>query len=296
MAKKALGKGLSALIPESNKYLQPLPSAKNILSEKGVLDIPLDKIEHNPYQPRTEFHEDKLKDLVSSIKQKGIIQPLVVRKKGDKYEIVVGERRFLAAKKLKLQTIPAILRKVDDEESLELAIIENIQRSNLNPIEEARAYEQLMSKYSLTQEAVAEKVGKSRESVANMLRLLKLSVEIQKFVLDEKISMGHARALLSLKTSDKQRDFARRIIAQHLSVRDVEKLISLQLVSKSGHIKVKKKSAPSLSPYVQSMSEKIQEKIGTKVTIKESSRQGFGKIEIEYYSHDDLDRIFHLLG
>lgn len=295
MTKKALGKGLSALIPE-NKNIMSLSSQKAASPDKGILEIPLSKIERNPNQPRTEFHEDKLADLISSIQEKGIIQPLVVRQKGDKYEIVVGERRFLAAKKLKLSVIPAIIRKADDEESLELAIIENIQRSNLNPIEEARAYEQLMSKYTLTQEAVAGKVGKSRESVANMLRLLKLSNEIQRFVLDEKISMGHARALLSLEHADKQRDIARRIIAQRLSVRDVEKLVSQANGPKLKTSKIKIKSKVMSSPYIQAMSEKIQEKTGTKVTIKESSKPGFGKIEIEYYSQDDLDRIFHLLG
>ena len=296
MSKKALGRGLNALIPNIKKSSERVSSKDRASAGIGINEIELEKIIPNPSQPRIKFKEEDLRNLGASIKSKGIIQPLVVRPRGEKYEIIAGERRYLAAKRLKLKRVPIIIRKSDDEESMELALIENIQRSDLNPIEEARAYETLMEKYSLTQVAVGEKVGKSREAIANILRLLKLPSDVQKFVLDEMISMGHARALLSLQHEQQQRDMAGRVIAQKLSVRDVEKLVALKQSDNKKVKKVKKQFSQRLSPYVQSMAEKIQEKIGTKVTIKENLKKGSGKIEVEYYSHDDLDRIFHLIG
>ena len=204
MAKKALGRGLSALIPDIKSRGASLMKGKEDAHRSDILEIEVKKIVRNPLQPRTQFDEKEIDEMCASIKEKGIIQPILVRPKKTGYEIIAGERRFLSAKKLRLEKVPVIVKDINDEESLELAIIENIQRSDLNAIEEARAYEMLMSKYSLTQDAVGKKVGKSRESVANSLRLLKLPDDVQSFVLRGKISMGHARALLSLTSFDQQ--------------------------------------------------------------------------------------------
>ncbi len=297
MSRKGLGRGLSALIPE--KKIKKTKDIENIETQKsikdtGLTEIELSKIKPNPYQPRIEFIDEEIDELSKSIKEKGVLQPVIVRKREDFFELVVGERRYLAAKRAGLKKIPAIIKDLNDLESLEIAIIENIQRSNLTPIEEAKAYKRLMEEFNLTQQAVSEKVGKSRVAVANTLRLLNLPDDIKDFLNQGLLTMGHARALLSLDNPEKQRELANRIIAQSLSVRETERLVSLRL-EKTTSLKKKKKSKSNLkttaSPYLQSMAEKIQEILATKVVIYESKKEGSGKIEIHFYSHEDLDRI-----
>ena len=303
MAKKGLGRGLSALIPDKKKEITntnktgfSIKDEAIETKEDNILEIDISKIKANPFQPRIEFLEDELEELANSIKEKGILQPVVVRKKGDFYELVVGERRLKAAKKAGLKKIPAIIKSYSDKESLEVAIIENIQRSNLSPIEEAKAFKRLMSEFNLTQQEVSEKVGKSRVFVANTVRLLNLPEDIQQLVTKGVISMGHARALLSLDSEKKQMELANRIVFQGLSVRETENIVSnmSSKIKKSQKIK-KKKSNTTDSPYLNAMAEKLQEILGTKVVISENSSKQIGKIEIHFYSHDDLDRILDII-
>lgn len=294
MTKKALGRGLNSLIPDIKKDAVEKKTDAAHISRKDILEIPIDKITSNPFQPRTKFDDAKISELAASIKAQGVIQPLIVRQQKDGYELIAGERRLLACRRLQLSFVPVIVREASDEDSLELALIENIQRDDLNSIDEAKAYEMLMEKHSLTQDAVADKVGKSRAAVANTLRLLKLPDEVQQYLLQGKLSMGQAKPLLSLNDPESQKVMAIRIIAQNLSAREVEHLISLKTGEKHHAKKLPKKRNVSASPYVQSMADKLQEKLATKVTITENSKKGTGKIEIEYYSHDDLDRIFHV--
>ena len=281
-ARKALGRGLEALIPD-------LPDDQED-DRQSVLQVPIDRISANPYQPRQSFDQARLDELARSILEKGVIQPVTVRRKNGKeeYELIAGERRLRAARQTGYQTIPAIVMAVSSpEEMMELSLIENIQRDDLNPIHEARAYLRLQEECHLTQEEVATRVGKNRATVANTLRLLKLPPDVQKSLLADEISMGHARALLGLENRAKQADMCRQIVKKGLSVRKVE-----ELVRKS--FEEKRESAPSRKPHDLAAAESIMQRIlGTKVNI--NRRQHKGKIEIEFYSADDLNRILELL-
>lgn len=281
-AKKVLGRGLEALIPD-------LPDDQE--GRQSVLQLPIEKISANPYQPRQSFDQSRLDELARSILEKGVIQPVTVRRKHDEkdeYELIAGERRLRAARQTGYQTIPAIVMTVSShEEMMELSLIENIQRDDLNPIHEAKAYLRLQEECHLTQAEVATRVGKNRTTVANTLRLLKLPDNVQKSLLSEQISMGHARALLGLEKRTEQADLCKQIIKKGLSVRKVEELVKM-------HFEEKRESPPTRKPHDLTAAESIMQRIfGTKVNI--NRRQHKGKIEIEFYSTDDLNRILELL-
>jgi ParB family chromosome partitioning protein len=284
MNRKALGRGLSALLGEENQQT----------GEEGFLEIDLDLIEPNSQQPRTRFTEENLEELAQSIRANGLVQPIVVRKKGTRYEIVAGERRWRASQRAGLQKIPAVIKDVADEKLLELALIENIQRQELNAIEEAKAYKNLIESIGLTQEMIAERVGKNRTFITNYLRLLRLPDDIQNLVSEEKLSAGHARALLMIDNPDSQRQVARNIIEMGLSVRETEKAV--KRVSKGGsEIIANKRVKPNLDANLKAAEVKLRRRFGTQVKIAPDGRGTGGKIELEYYSDADLDRIFQLM-
>lgn len=280
--------GASVFVPQ-----EPVPSdipqtiAPSTTHSSGTMEIPVEKISPNPHQPRLNFDEVKLEELAQSIKEHGILQPLVVTKEGDQYEIIAGERRFQAAKKIGLPTVPVIVRIASEQEKLELAIIENIQRHNLNPIEEAKAYLRLQDEFGMQQEAVAKKMGKSRSAVANTLRLLHLPIEIQRAVAEGKISEGHAKALLAIENPEKQRAVFDLIIKEELTVRETE--MKVRSISVSPHIR----STVVLHPEIISRTEHLTQILGTKVKISPSGKGG--KIMIEYYSPEDLDGLLRRL-
>lgn len=254
-----------------------------------IREIPVADVTPNPYQPRREFNPDKLRELTASIREKGVIQPVVVRPKEGKYELIAGERRLRAAQEIGLEKIPAVIRDVSDGEALEIALIENIQREELNPIDEAEAYRQLINEFTLTQEELAKKVGKDRSTITNFLRLLNLPLAIQDQVADGMLSMGHARALLPIPNEAVQVELSSKIIKQELSVRKTE-----ELVRKLTNPDVSRETVPAeRDPNIIAIEEEITESLGTKVTIKPGKDKG--RIEIEYYSADDLERLIERL-
>lgn len=255
---------------------------ESIRGDKFVIEVDVNQIEANPMQPRHQFDEEKLDNLAASIKTHGIIQPLIVTKKGNFYELIAGERRFQASKKIGLKKVPVIIREADELQKLELAIIENIQRHDLNPIEEGKAYQKLIDEYQMTQEEVASKMGKSRSLVANKTRLLSLPIEIQRGLIEGKISEGHAKAILSLANPEKQRAMYELILANNLTVRQVEE--KAQETSLRSHER-KSKSDPE----IKALENTLVEALGTKVKISKSGDKG--KIVIEYYSQEDLDAL-----
>jgi len=277
MSKKALGKGLSALLP-------PMESS----GSEELLEIDLDLLEVNDEQPRTVFDEQKLNELAESIEENGLVQPILVRRKGNRFQIIAGERRWRAAQKAQLLKIPAIVKEIADDKLLELALVENIARQELNAIEEALAYQKLISIYKLTQEQVARRVGKERSSVANIIRLLKLPEEIQQMVATEKISMGHARALLRLEDIQTQLQVAQKIINFSLSVREVEKLVE-QLCATPVAIE-----PVTVDPNVKDAEKKLQYRFGTQVKIHFNNKTG-GRIQIAFNSEEELDRLYEIL-
>lgn len=278
MKKFGLGKGLSALIPEKEE------------KESDIKLISPDKIKPNPYQPRREFKETELQELALSIKEKGIIQPLIVRKiDNDEYELIAGERRLRAAKIAQISEIPVIIMDCSEEDLLQLSLIENLQREDLNPVEEAKSYEALISKFSLTQEEVAKKIGKSRPDVANTLRLLNLPDFILQGIREGKITAGHGRCLLSLPSNDLQNKIYYQIVLKKLSVRDTEEVVR-NLTAETGKQKRKKKPE---AIFVSDIVEKLSGILGTKVKISGSGKKG--KIYIDYYSSEDLERIIDIL-
>mgnify|MGYP001323097987 CR=1 FL=1 len=286
--KSGLGKGLDTLIPSSgnSETKKPVVEAK----DHGETIIKLNKIEPNRGQPRRNFDEDSLVELADSIKQFGVLQPLLVQKKGSFYELIAGERRWRAAKIAGLKEVPVIIREFTKQESIEIALIENIQRENLNPIEEAQAYKRLLTEFELKQDEVAERVSKSRSAVTNSMRLLKLDDRVQQMIVDEMISTGHARALLAIEDSDKQYALANTIFDEKLSVRETEKL-----VKEINNPKEKKVKPTTVNTVIfEDMANKMKEVIGTKVVVNDSGK-GKGMIKIEYYSEDDLERIYHML-
>ncbi len=276
--RKALGRGLGALLPSV-----PAGSA-----EKTFLELPVEDIIPNKYQPRTTFNEESMNELAQSIKSDGVIQPVIVRRSGAQYQLITGERRWRAAKKAGLKTIPAVIRDVSEFRTLEWALIENIQRQDLNPIEEATAYASLIDDFHLTQEELAQRVGKDRSSIANYLRLLKLPADIKGMIQRHELSTGHAKALTGLEKAKDQLELARRIIQEQLNVRQVENLIRGW---KSDRTKTSKsnRSVQTQDPNLRAAQQKLQEYLGTKVSI------GAAKIEIHFENQDDLIRIYDLL-
>ncbi|MEE9553943.1 MAG: ParB/RepB/Spo0J family partition protein [candidate division Zixibacteria bacterium] len=288
MKRPALGKGLDALIPGAASSHEDNDSSVDP-GRKAIAEIPLEKIVPNPYQPRQAFNSAKLAELVESIKEQGVIQPIAVRPVDDSYEIIAGERRFRAVEKLGWNTIPSIVfDSTDNETAMELALIENLQREDLNPIEEATAYSRLMSECSLSQADVAVKVGKDRSSVANIVRLLSLSEEIQNLLIKGDITSGHARALLAVPTSSERDILAARIVKEGLSVRGLEKLVYSQ---KSARKSNRPKERPA---QIISIEESLKRKLATRVILSQK-RKG-GKITIEYYSNDELNRLLEFFG
>jgi ParB family chromosome partitioning protein len=273
--KTALGRGLEALIPERGQE---------------VVEIELSRITPSPEQPRKVFKDDALKELASSIREKGVLQPVLVkREESGGFSLIAGERRFRAARLAGLKKIPAIVRETDPEDSLEIALIENIQRENLGPIETAQAFERLMRQFHLTQERLSEKVGKERATVANYMRLLKLPDEVKKLINDGALSMGHARAILSIEGAAPQMEAARKIVKNGLSVREAE-----TLADKRSKIKGKEAVPPqNKDPQVKNIEEKLIKSLGTKVKLHHSGKKG--RIEIEYYSLEELDRLLDIL-
>lgn len=286
-----LGKGLDSLIPEG-KITVPAKKVEEKVVEKVVYKeqmVKITKIEPNKEQPRRNFEEDALLELSDSIKQFGVLQPLLVQEKGDYYEIIAGERRWRAAKLAGVKEVPVIIRDYTEQEVVEIALIENIQRENLNPIEEATAYRRLLTEFHLKQDEVAERVSKSRTAVTNSMRLLKLDEKIQQMIIDDMISTGHARALLAIEDKDEQYNLANRIFDEKLSVRDVENIIRQMKNPKSR----KEKKEVKNSFIYKDLEEKMISVVGTKVNVNQKAN-GKGKIEIEYYSDAELERIFDL--
>lgn len=293
--KRGLGKGLDSLIP--NSVLKPATPEKlaeenkvSVKSEEKAAEtlVKITKIEPNREQPRKNFDEEALNELAESIKHYGLISPILVQDKKDHYEIIAGERRWRAAKIAGLKEVPVIIREYTEREIAEIALIENVQREDLNPIEEAMGYKRLIEEFDLKQEEVAECVSKSRSAITNSLRLLKLAEEVQKYLIDGELSMGHARALLAVEDSEKQTFLAKKIINEKLSVREVEKLV------KNLDKPVKEKPAPDtqLQAIYESYEEKIKQSLATKVKILPSVKtKGAGRFEIEFYSTEDFERI-----
>ena len=293
MEKKALGRGLSALISSGRSVedvlKKELPLEPKAGHDKGVLYAELSKLVPNRFQPRTNFEEEPLAELVNSIKEKGVLAPLLVRRQGEKYEIIAGERRWRAAKQLKIDRVPVVIRDVNDQEALVLSIVENIQRQELNPIEEAHAFSRLIKEFSLTQELVAQAVSKDRSTVANILRLLILPLEIQKAISSGKLSFGHGKVLLGLESIPQQIKLAQLILSKSLSVRELENYISSNRLSS-----LKKRKTPKdKDPYVADLEKQLQQILGTKVKIFAYKKRG--KIQIEYYSDEDRERILNIL-
>jgi len=289
MAARGLGKGLDSLIPMSvaeDKIIEDV--AKKEGNTEEVVDI--NYVTPNRDQPRKSFDKEKLEELAESIKIHGIVEPILVQDRKDHYEIVAGERRWRAAKLAGLKKVPVFVRNYTERQIKEISLIENIQREDLNPIEEALAYKDLMTEYSLTQEEVASRVSKNRSTITNSLRLLKLGKKVQKMLIDKSISEGHARALIGIEDEKKQLEIAEKIVKNKLSVRDVEKLVK----ESNKPSKPKKELSEDLEIFYKDIAEKMKQKLGTKVTIN-AKEDGSGKIEIEFYSNDDLDRIKFLL-
>jgi ParB family chromosome partitioning protein len=297
MAKQALGKGLGALIKKQAAPAAADNAAVSPDDSKRVRDVPLDQIIPSPLQPRTTFIESPLDDLVESIRQHGIIQPLIVRVVDGKYELIAGERRWRASKKLGLATAPIIEREASDRDVLEMALIENLQREGLNPMEEASGYVRLAKEFSLKQEEIAARVGKSRASVANAMRLLDLHKDVQALVAQARLSVGHAKAILAIKDHDSQLLASDQILRRQLTVRAAEKLTQSFLANNSPATGDPKK--PATAPretdiHIRALANRLREAFATHVSIQHSPKKG--RIEIEYYGDDDLQRILDLLG
>lgn len=295
--KGGLGKGLDSLITDKvgvNKIAVKNESKKDENSIEGIL-VNINKVEPNREQPRKNFDEDALVELSDSIKQFGIIQPLLVQDKKDYYEIIAGERRWRAAKLAGLKEIPVLVKNLTDQEVVEISLIENIQRENLNPIEEAFAFKRLLTEFHLKQDEVAERVSKSRTAVTNSMRLLKLNEKVQQMVIDDMITTGHARALLGISDSDKQYIVAQKIFDEKLSVRETEKLVKkIQHEKEHPVVETGKILDPKMEAIYHDLEEKMKYILGTKVAINQKDKNK-GKIEIEYYSMDELDRIMDLM-
>ena len=290
MAARGLGKGLDALIPAGDKKIT---KEENTKGAETVVKIT--KVEPNRSQPRKNFDEDALQELADSIKQFGLLQPILVQDKGEYYEIIAGERRWRAAKLAGLKEVPVIIRNYSSQEIVEISLIENIQREDLNPIEEAQAYKRLLTEFNLKQDEVAERVSKSRTAVTNSMRLLKLCDGVQQMIIDDMLSTGHARALIPIEDPELQLQLAQRIFDEKLSVREVEKLV--KSILKPAEEKPKKEEIPQSLMYIyQNIENKLKDKLSRKVAISPKGKNGSGKIEIEFYSNDDLEKLIEILS
>ena len=291
MAQRGLGKGLDSLIPASVAG----SSGDKKEQKKTEMVVKIAKVEPNRDQPRKNFDEDALQELADSIKQFGLLQPILVQERKDYYEIIAGERRWRAAKIAGLKEIPVIIRNYSDQEIVEISLIENIQREDLNPIEEAQAYKRLLEEFHLKQDEVAERVSKSRTAVTNSMRLLKLCDGVQQMIIDDMLSTGHARALIPIEDQEMQLQLAQKIFDEKLSVREVEKL--MKGILKPEKEKLKKEEKQQTIQYIyQDIENKLKEKFSRKVEISSKGKNGSGKIEIEFYSNDDLDRLVETLS
>lgn len=290
-SKGGLGRGLGALLPD---FDEPVVSEDE---RHRIVELDLEKVMPNPDQPRKHFDEDQMTDLVESIREHGVLQPIIVAPQEEHYLIVAGERRWRAAKRVGLATIPAIVKELSEDQIFELALIENIQRADLNPIEEARGYKQLADRFGYSAELIAKRMGKSRPQVANALRLLALPEEVLAFVEEEKLTVSHVRPLLALNDGKWQIEFAHEIYQSNLSVRDVETMIN-KLKEKGSITTVTKQvlfeEPPTLAPELVTIQEQLKNRLGTQVKIKNSGKKG--KIEIEFYGRDDLKRVLDALG
>lgn len=290
--KGGLGKGLDSLI--ADKVGGTANAVEKSSDSKPDVMVPISKVEPNKEQPRKNFDEDALLELAESIKQFGVLQPLLVQDRNDYYEIIAGERRWRAAKLAGLKQVPVIIKHLTDQEIVEISLIENIQREDLNPIEEAIAYKRLLNEFNLKQDEVAERVSKSRTAVTNSMRLLKLNDKVQQMVIDDMISTGHARALLAIADEEKQFTIAQKIFDEKLSVRETEKLVKKYQKMKASPVKDVNQDKVKLDAVYQEVEEKMKTILGTKVIINQKDSMK-GKIEIEYYSPSELDRIYELL-
>ncbi len=302
--KRGLGRGLSNLIPTDDTTEDVSPKAskqtktgavtKTEVVKKVEQTLNINRIEPNKNQPRKEFNEDALQELADSIKQFGVIEPLVVVKRKGYYELIAGERRWRAARLAGLKEVPVVIKDYDDQQIVEIALIENIQREDLNPIEEAHAYERLIQEFNLTHDEVAERVSKSRTTVTNALRLLKLTEKVQQMLIDDMLSTGHVRALITITEPQLQYETAMYIFDKKLSVRETESYVK-KLLNKKPKEKTSEKEDPELSFLYKAIENRLKESLGTKTTIKAKTKDS-GKIEIEYYSQEDLERITQLLA
>jgi ParB family chromosome partitioning protein len=282
VSRKALGKGLDALIPDLR--------GDDRKGDGRVLEIIIDEIAANPYQPRSRIDDGSLEDLKESIGEKGVLQPVIVRRKSGRFELVAGERRLRAAKLAKLTSIPAVIRSVSDSEALEIALVENLQREDLNPIDEARGYRELINRFNLTQEQLAKKIGRDRSTIANVLRLLNLPEQVREGLERGEITMGHARALLGLEDPKHIEGIYRSILHRGLSVRQVEALVRRKIRARAKRTR----STPAVDPEIGRIEEDLMRRLGTRVKV--ISHGGHGRIEIEFYSSDDLTRILETIG
>ncbi len=287
--RKGLGKGLDTLIPKGVVINDKNTPAGTSQAAKPDMVVKITKVEPNRNQPRKKFDEDSLQELSDSIKTHGVIIPILVVDRGDYFEIVAGERRWRAAKMAGLKEVPVIVREYTDREIAEISLIENIQRTDLNPIEEAMAYKSLIDEYNYKQDELADRVSKSRTTITNSLRLLKLTDNVQDMIVEDMISAGHARALLSIDDPDQQYELAQRIMDEKLSVRDIEKIVKAK-----NKPKIEKKKNEKQEALYRDIEEKLKTNIGTKVTIT-AKGDNAGKIEIEFYDQDDLQKIMDLL-
>ncbi len=290
-AARGLGKGLDSLIPAATTPKTETEQGTKEKEAETVVKITM--IEPNREQPRKNFDEDSLQELAESIKQFGLLQPILVQDRKTYYEIIAGERRWRAAKLAGLKEVPVIIRNYTDQEIVEISLIENIQREDLNPIEEAQAYKRLLTEFNLKQDEVAERVSKSRAAVTNSMRLLKLCDEVQQMIIDDMISTGHARALITIEDPEQQYTIAQKIFDEKLSVRDVEKLV--KNLNKPEKVRKTVLEDERLAVIYQSLEEKLRQALGTKATIT-SKGNGAGKIELDFYDNDDLDRLIDLLS
>ena len=289
--KHGLGKGLDALIPASDgqkikSSSAPAAKEQTKMEQSAPLIVRISQVEPDRTQPRKEFNEEKLEELAGSIRNVGVVEPLIVTDEGDHYRIISGERRWRAAQKAGLKEIPIIIRKLTEKEIAEIALVENIQRVDLNPIEEAQGYQRLMQEFGYTQEEVAARISKNRSTVANTLRLLKLSEPVRQMLIEEKISAGHARALVMIEDPEQQLEIARKAAEEHLSVRDIEKLLKNK--DRLPRRTLEKNEIPA-SDY-HALEERLKSSLGTKVSIS-AKANGKGKLEIEFYSNEDLEKI-----
>lgn len=287
--RRALGRGLSALIPSRGEAGPPPVQQPPERAQESVTSLAIDLIDPNPTQPRSVFDHDRLEELARSIRANGIIQPIVVRRRGDRYQLIAGERRWRAARMAGLEQVPVVIREFTDEKLLEITLIENIQREDLNAIEVAHAFERLQKDLGLTHEEIARRTGKDRTTITNTLRLLKLPVDVQSLIADRRLSMGHARAILGLPTPELQRQAAEKASAQGLSVRQVE-----HLVNRMTETREPKQPHEVEDPNVKAALLELERALGTRVRIVQKSDQR-GRIEIEFYSQDELQRIYQFI-